>query len=282
MTAAASWLFAKSAGGRWLIRIEDLDRQRSLPGCADEQLRLLASCGLSPDGEVVFQSARTGYYDSLFETLRKNDLVYPCRCSRREIALAAVAPHDDEEPVYPGTCGGTSIPREEIRAWRFLVPDGKIVVTDEIFGEIRQDVARTVGDFIVRREQPVTYSYQFAVVADDAAQEVTQVVRGADLLGSTPRQVALQEAFGFRRPRYAHVPTLVSSIGVKLSKRAGSQQLASAVARGMGAEILGALLATLGQAPTLTEALAAFDPRKIPRQRQIPLVPWLGTPDQNS
>ena len=219
------------------------------------------------------QSERAATYDAIFERLLAEDLLYPCVCSRREISTSASAPHG-AEPVYPGTCRGAKIRQSEARAWRFRVPAGTVSFRDEVFGEISQDVANEVGDFVVRREQPArAYAYQLAVVADDAAQEITQVVRGADLLDSTARQIALGRALGFRIPAYAHIPLLVSGQGEKLSKRAGSRQLGEAAERGSLPAILAALLATLGQKPTLKEALASFEGSRIPRQREIRLAP---------
>lgn len=274
MAALASWLFAKSEGGEWLVRIEDLDTPRVIEGCAEEQLRLLALCALESDGEVVRQSTRIDLYDGHFRRLLDAGRLYPCRCSRKEIATSASAPHGDGEPRYPGTCRDAAVDPSEARAWRFRLEDGEIAFRDEVFGELRQDVSREIGDFVVRREQPApTYAYQFAVVVDDAEQEITQVVRGADLLDSTPRQIALARALGFDLPRYAHVPVLVSSLGEKLSKRAGSRRLAEAFGRGQLPDIVAALLATLGQAPTLERARLTFDPSRIPRRREIGLSP---------
>lgn len=273
MAAVASWLFAKSEGGQWLVRIEDLDAPRVFEGCAEEHLRILSRCGLESDGPVVHQSARTALYDACFDRLRAAGQIYPCRCSRKEIATSASAPRG-AEPIYPGTCREANVPAAEARAWRFRPPEGLVAFRDEIFGEISQDVAGDVGDFVIRREQPArAYAYQFAVVVDDANQDVTQVVRGADLLDSTARQIVLGRALRFPTPRYAHVPVLVSSQGEKLSKRAGSRQLADAVHRGQLSEIIGALLSTLGQEPTLERALATFDSSRIPRRREIGLAP---------
>jgi glutamyl-Q tRNA(Asp) synthetase len=228
---------------------------------------------MESDGPVVFQSERTEYYDSLFERLRGAGLVYPCRCTRRDIATSSSAPHG-AEPVYPGTCRNRDVPADEARAWRFRVGSAIVSFRDEVFGELSQDVAREVGDFVIRREQPrKAYAYQLAVVADDAAQKITQVVRGADLLDSTPRQILLLRALGFPIPRHAHVPLLVSQSGEKLSKRAGSRQLADAADRGNLEPIVAALLSTLGQKPALKEARATFDPSRIPREREIRLAP---------
>lgn len=274
MAALASWLFARSAGGEWLVRIEDLDTPRVIEGCADEHLRLLSRCGLESDGPVVRQSERTALYDRAFGRLLDAGRVYPCRCSRREIATSASAPLAPAEPRYPGTCREAEVDPAEARAWRFRVEEGEVVFTDGVFGEVRQDVRREVGDFVVRRQQPApAYAYQFAVVVDDADQEITQVVRGADLLDSTARQIALAGALGLPVPRYAHVPVLVSSLGEKLSKRAGSRRLAEAVGRGQLPDIVAALLATLGQAPTLERARETFDAARIPRRREIGLSP---------
>ena len=274
MTALASWLFARSAGGEWLIRIEDLDTPRVIEGCAEEQIRLLSRCGLESDAPVVRQSQRSEIYDRAFARLDSEGRLYPCRCSRREIATSASAPHGAGEPRYPGTCRSADVDPSEARAWRFRVDDGEIAFDDAVFGEVRQDVAREVGDFVVRREQPErAYAYQLAVVVDDADQRVRQVVRGADLLDSTPRQILLGRALGLPVPTYAHVPVLVSAQGEKLSKRAGSRRLAEAAERGALSHIVAALLTTLGQQPTLEAALAAFDAGRIPRRREIGLAP---------
>jgi len=274
MTALASWLFAKASGGEWLVRIEDLDAPRVVEGCAEEQVRLLALCGLESDGPIVRQSDRTALYDGHFRRLLAEGRVYPCRCSRREIATSASAPHGAGEPAYPGTCREEGVDPAEARAWRFRVDEGTVEFVDGIFGRERQDVLREVGDFVVRREQPArAYAYQFAVVVDDAEQGMTQVVRGADLLDSTPRQIMLGKTLGFAEPRYAHVPVLVSAQGEKLSKRAGSRQLAEAAGRGRLPDIVAALLATLGQEPALEGALAAFDAARIPRRREVRLAP---------
>ncbi len=274
MTALASWLFAKSAGGAWLVRIEDLDVPRAIEGCAEEQVRLLALGGLESDGPVVRQSERAALYDAHFRRLLAGGRLYPCRCSRKEIATSASAPHGPGEPAYPGTCRDANVDPAEARAWRFRVDEGAIEFVDEIFGRMRQDVAREVGDFVVRREAPApAYAYQFAVVVDDAEQGMTRIVRGADLLDSTPRQILLGETLGFPALRYAHVPVLVSAQGEKLSKRAGSRQLAEAAARRGIPDITAALLTTLGQEPTLEGALARFDPSRVPRRREVRLAP---------
>lgn len=261
--------------GNWIIRIEDLDRPRVLPGYAERQVEQLRLFGLSPDGEIVFQSKRIALYDRFFERLRKAGLVYPCRCSRKEIASAASAPHGPEGPRYPGTCRG-GVPEGEARAWRFRVPEGAVGFRDSVFGTISQDVSDLVGDFVIRRERPDrSYSYQFAVVVDDAEQGVTQVVRGADLLDSTSRQIALHTALGLPVPSYAHVPLLVEADGTKLSKRLGLRELAPDAGPAARERILARLLELLGQAPTLEKALAHFDASRIPRRKTIEVGPRL-------
>jgi glutamyl-Q tRNA(Asp) synthetase len=266
----ASFLFARAAGGRWLVRIEDLDAPRVLPGCAEEQIALLARFGLVSDAPILRQSLRRAAYDRAFETLTRRGAVYPCRCSRREVAEAASAPQGAPAARYPGTCRERSIEPGQVRAWRLRVPPGSISFTDSVFGRVAGDVAVEIGDFVVARERPVrSYAYQLAVVVDDAFQRVTQVVRGADLLDSTPRQIVLGRELGLAIPRYAHVPVVVSRSGAKLSKRAGARALAEAAARGREGEALSAVLSLLGQPSSLSEAVAGFDHSRIPVAPEI-------------
>ena len=251
------------------MRIEDLDRPRVVPGCAEEQIRVLGDFGLVPDGEIVLQSRRGSLYDEAFERLRRDGYLYPCRCSRSEIARSASAPHGPEGPPYPGTCRDLDVPAAQARSWRFRVPEGEVSFDDAVFGRRSQQVSKEIGDFVVRREQPErTYAYQLAVVVDDAAQGVTQVVRGADLLDSTPRQIALASALGYARPLYAHVPLLVEGDSGKLSKRLGSAALASATSAARR-RIASSLLKAMGQAPDLTRAATMFFPERIPRCGKI-------------
>jgi glutamyl-Q tRNA(Asp) synthetase len=225
VAAAASWLFARAANGRWLVRIEDIDTPRVVPGSAEEILAALQRYGLEWDGEVVWQSRRTRLYEDALARLRANDLVYDCACSRAELQRAASAPLG-AEPVYPGTCrtgvGGGRV----ARAIRFRAPDTMIAFDDRIAGRIEEHVTTRTGDFVVRRADGL-FAYQLAVVVDDAEQGVTQVVRGADLLYSTPRQIALQHALGYPTPEYAHVPLVVNPDGSKLGKRDGALPLPS-------------------------------------------------------
>jgi glutamyl-Q tRNA(Asp) synthetase len=221
--AVASWLFARRANGRWLVRIEDIDTPRVVPGSAEEILAALRRYGLQWDGEVVWQSRRTALYDDALTRLRERGLVYDCACSRAELQRAASAPLG-AEPVYPGFCRDGLPPGKSARAVRFRAPDEVIAFDDLLRGRIEEHVSARTGDFVVRRADGL-FAYQLAVVVDDAEQGVTQVVRGADLLDSTARQIALQRALGYPTPEYAHVPLVVSPDGTKLGKRDGALPL---------------------------------------------------------
>jgi len=225
VAAVGSWLFARREGGRWLVRMEDLDTPRVVPGSADEILRALERYGLTWDGEVVYQSQRTSLYDDALASLRARDLVYDCACSRADLQRAASAPLG-REPVYPGTCSGGLPLGRVARAIRFRAPNGVITFDDMILGRNEEDVFERTGDFVVRRADGL-YAYQLAVVVDDAAQGVTQVVRGADLLTSTARQIALQRALELPTPAYAHLPLVTNADGSKLGKRDGALPLPS-------------------------------------------------------
>jgi glutamyl-Q tRNA(Asp) synthetase len=195
--------------------LEDLDRTREVPGAADAILRTLDACGLHWDGEVVRQSRRSHAYADACERLRRLGLVYPCGCSRSEIAAAGR--RGLEGPIYPGTCR-QGLPAG--RAWRSLrlrVPAGSVAFRDRIQGPIDQNIAAEIGDFVLLRADGI-HAYQLAVVVDDAWQGITDVVRGADLAVSTPRQVLLQRALGLPTPTYAHLPLVLDSAGRKLSK----------------------------------------------------------------
>lgn len=243
VAAVASWLYARAEGGRWLVRVEDIDRPRVVDGSSEEILAALVRYGLEWDGEIVWQSQRTALYEEALATLRANGLVYDCACSRADLQRAASAPLG-AEPVYPGTCR-SGIPAGRVaRAIRFRAPDETIAFDDVIAGPGEEDVARQTGDFVVRRADGL-FAYQLAVVVDDAEQGVTQVVRGADLLSSTPRQIALQRALGYPTPAYAHVPLVVNADGSKLSKRDGALPLPSLDASRVR-ETLGIALRHLG------------------------------------
>jgi glutamyl-Q tRNA(Asp) synthetase len=241
------------------VRIEDLDAPRVVPGSAEEILESLRLYGLRRDGDVVWQSRRTHLYDAALMKLRERGLVYECACSRADIQRAASAPLGTE-PVYPGTCRN-GLPAGRIaRAIRFRSPDGVIAFDDVIAGRVEENVARTSGDFVIKRADG-PFAYQLAVVVDDAEQEVTQVVRGADLLASTPRQIALQRALDLPTPEYAHLPLVVAADGSKLGKRDGALPLSTLNVPAT----LAAALRILGiEATSLEDALDHFDPKRIP------------------
>ena len=259
--AVGSWLFARSAGGRWLVRIEDLDAPRVVPGSEEEILEALQRYGLDWDGEIVRQSRRTSLYDSALARLRDLGLAYDCACSRSDIQRAASAPLG-AEPVYPGTCRN-GLPRGKTpRAIRFRAPDEVICFDDLIHGRVEENVARQTGDFVIKRADG-PYAYQLAVVVDDAEQGVTQVIRGGDLLSSTPRQIALQRALGLLRPTYAHLPLIVGSDGSKLGKRDGALPLPKLDKTHVRATLSEALRVLGLEASSLTEALSEFDPKRV-------------------
>jgi glutamyl-Q tRNA(Asp) synthetase len=279
VAALGSWLFARAKGGRWLVRLEDLDAPRVVPGAADEILRALERYGLTWDGEVVFQSRRLAHYDAALEILLKRKMAYACACSRADLARSAAAP-DRADPfppgVYPGTCRGGLPPGREARAVRFRVPAGVFIFEDLVLGSFSEDVAVSVGDFVVKRADG-PFAYQLAVVVDDAAQDVTEVVRGADLLDSTARQIALQQALRLPTPAYAHLPLVLSPAGAKLGKRDGALPLETLDEARLRASLAFALKA-LGQDPVketpremLAEAVRRFDPGAIPRFLKPPM-----------
>jgi glutamyl-Q tRNA(Asp) synthetase len=244
--------------------MDDLDTPRVVEGSADDILRALERYGLTWDGEVVYQSRRIALYDDALATLRAKRLVYDCGCSRADLARAASA-RLGREAVYPGTCRNGLPAGRLARAIRFRTSHEVIRFDDIIRGAIEEDVAVATGDFIVRRADGV-YAYQLAVVVDDGAQSVTQVVRGADLLTSTARQIALQHALGLPTPSYAHLPLVTNADGAKLGKRDGALPIESLDANRVS-ETLAAALRILGidiavDTPQrmLAEGLSKFDP----------------------
>jgi glutamyl-Q tRNA(Asp) synthetase len=219
VAAVASFAEARSQQGTWLVRMEDLDRPRERPGAARDILATLTALGLHWDRDVLYQSRRTGAYEAALRRLRALGLVYPCGCSRAEIArIARVGP---EGPIYPGTCRNRPPHDREPRTLRLRTQGVVIAWHDALHGPQRQDLESHVGDFPIRRADGI-HAYQLAVVVDDAEQGVTQVVRGADLLASTARQIHLQRALGLPTPSYAHVPLVMTPDGRKLSKSLGS------------------------------------------------------------
>src|SRR6185369_6600880 len=219
VAALASWLDARAAGGRWLLRIEDLDRPRVEPGAAQHILETLRACGLDWDGEPVFQSRRTALYREALLQLKQD--TYWCGCSRREIADSSLGLAADGARIYPGTCRDGLAAGKTPRALRLRVPAAPISFEDRVQGAQAQSLAAEVGDFVLCRAEE-EFTYQLAVVVDDAAQEVTHVVRGADLLDSTARQIHLQRLLGLAQPSYLHVPAAVNAKGEKLSKQTGA------------------------------------------------------------
>ncbi len=216
VAALASCLDARARGGRWLLRMEDVDEPRCPPGAGDEILRALAACGFEWDGPVLVQSMRKTRYREAFEALRTMGRVYPCACTRRELADSVLAP--DGALVYPGTCRHGLPAGKAARAWRLRVDADAVCFDDAVQGRICQDLEREVGDFVLLRADGY-FAYQLAVVVDDADQGVTHVVRGADLLNSTPRQIFLQRTLDLTVPAYAHLPVAVNADGEKLSKQ---------------------------------------------------------------
>lgn len=264
VAALASWLDARAHGGRWLVRIEDVDRPRCVPGADVQILAQLAACGLRPDEDPVWQSRREARYRSALERLVRQDLAYPCGCSRKDIEEALRAGGHARsrhgELVYPGTCRD-GLHGKPARAWRFRVPEGSVRWTDRRLGAQAQDVARDVGDFVLQRADGL-FAYQLAVVVDDAEQGITHVVRGADLVDNTPRQLLLQRALDLPTPAYLHTPLVLGPNGEKLSKQNGAAPLQLADPAGAlaaAAEVLGLRVPAAGSTSEwLAGAVAAW------------------------
>ncbi len=231
VAALASWLDARAHGGRWLVRIEDVDGPRCVPGADHLLLQQLADCGLHPDAPPRWQSTRGAHYQAALDRLLAQGLAYPCACTRKDIeqALAAGGQLRERhgERVYPGTCRH-GLAGRPARAWRFLTEGaGTVTWTDRRLGAQQQDVAQEVGDFVLQRADG-PWAYQLAVVVDDAEQGVTDVVRGEDLTDNTARQILLQRALGLPTPRYLHTPLVLAADGHKLSKQNGARALDTA------------------------------------------------------
>ena len=284
-TALLAWLFARKAGGAFVLRIEDLDRPRVRPGATARMLADLHWLGLDWDeGPDVggpygpyLQNERQAIYEAALARLWADDLVYPCYCSRAEVARAASAPQaaGDEGPRYPGTCRHLSQAERQAReasgrrpCLRFRAPDRAIPFTDLIAGQITQNVAQEVGDFIVARSDGIP-AYQLAVVLDDSLMQITQVIRGADLLSSTARQIALFEALGFAVPAFGHVPLVVDAAGARLAKRERAAGVGALREADIPPErVVGALAASCdlcppGAALSVQELLASFEPFRL-------------------
>jgi glutamyl-Q tRNA(Asp) synthetase len=263
--ALASWLDARAAGGRWLVRIEDLDAARMPPGAADEILHTLVRLGLEWDGTVVYQSERLPLYQQALSRLAGR--TYGCACTRREIADSSLGLAADGAQIYPGTCRNGMAPGRPPRAVR-IEACGAITFEDRVQGAQQQLLERDVGDFVLHRADG-PFAYQIAVVVDDAEQAITDVVRGADLLGSTPRQIYLQRLLGYPQPRYLHIPAAVNAAGEKLSKQTGAPPIQDA------RDAVRKALRFLGQAESddLSQAVRRWDPALIPRRRALAATP---------
>jgi glutamyl-Q tRNA(Asp) synthetase len=280
VAAIASHCDARAAGGQWLLRIEDIDLPRSRPGAESAILATLERYGFAWDGAVTRQSERSDGYLAALERLRASADVYACACSRRE--LEAAAPGTRVERVYPGTCRN-GIPADRCdrpqRAWRVRVGSARIAFVDRLQGPQAQDLAREVGDFVVRRADGI-YAYQLAVVVDDALQQITHVVRGADLIASTPRQVFLQQRLGFSPLSYLHVPVAVGALGDKLSKQTGAAALPEnplpallAAWRLLGQPSPERSCAPASPAEFWSWAVAAWDTARLPPTAALPAPP---------
>ena len=270
-----AWLSARSVGGSMVLRLEDLDPDRCKKEYCDQVMRDLEWLGLTWDNEPVWQSRRTEAYAEAFEQLSRQGLIYPCYCTRAE-RLAASAPHrSDGVQVYDGRCRRLSpeqkveFPRTRRPAWRVQVPEQIVSFDDLCQGHFEENLARDCGDFILRRSDGV-YAYQLAVIVDDAMMGVTQVVRGSDLLDSTPRQLWLQEALGLPHPEYGHVPLLLSADGRRLAKRDRDQELGQLQNKHTAPEIIGRLAHAAGLIPeyapvTPDQLIPLFDWNKVPK-----------------
>ncbi len=277
MCALIAWLSARKQGGRILLRVEDLDAARC-PFMGENtryMLDDLAWMGLTFDGEVLYQSARGEIYETYFNKLKEKGLIYPCYCSRAELH-ATTAPHlSDNTPIYDRRCllraaRGEKPPAGRNPAFRVMVPDEELGFLDRVAGEYRENLLRDCSDFVVRRADGI-FAYQLAVVVDDALSGVSEVVRGNDLLFSTPRQIYLQKTLGFATPQYCHIPLLVDAAGRRLSKRDGDGCMETVRQKyKTAAPVLGALAAALGliarpEPLEIEDLIPLFDLNKIPR-----------------
>ena len=256
VAAVGSFLDARSQGGEWLVRMEDVDTPRNVPGAAEDILKTLEAFGFEWDGPVLWQSRRAEAYAAALETLKGAGLAYGCACSRREIADSALRPAVDGGLAYPGTCRAGLAHGRVVRAWRLRVPDEEIAFGDRLQGRQVQNLERDVGDFVLLRADGL-YAYQLAVAVDDEFQGISDIVRGADLIASTPRQIWLQRCLGYTTPRYAHLPVATNAAGEKLSK----QTRAPALRPDQAGPGLAAALGFLGQA--VPAGLSAAGVREI-------------------
>lgn len=251
IAALASFCHARSQGGRWLLRIDDVDASRVVPGADRSIIETLAAFSLTHDGPILYQSQRRGAYAAAVARLRDASLAFDCACSRRE---AQSGPAGIEGPIYPGTCRD-GLPRGRCaRSVRLRADAGVVAVADRIQGRYAQDLAADIGDFVIRRADGVA-AYQLATVLDDAEQGVTEVIRGADLLSSTPRQIWIHRCLDLPLPTYGHIPVIVDAAGQKLGKSTGALALDSVRRQAQLVECL----ALLGQMPPATLAARSVD-----------------------
>jgi glutamyl-Q tRNA(Asp) synthetase len=276
VAAVGSFLEARARGGEWLLRMEDVDAPRCSQAAAHSILRTLEAFGFAWDGEVVWQSRRTAAYAAALEQLKQAGRVFPCACTRKELADSMLAA--DGAALYPGTCRNGLPPGKTARAWRLRVDAARVAFDDALQGRIESALAREAGDFILLRADGL-FAYQLAVVVDDAAAGITHVVRGADLLLSTPRQIYLQQCLGLPTPAYAHLPVAVNAAGEKLSKQTRALPLDN---QRPGPE-LWAALDFLGQQPPPELrvagcgelwhwALANWQLGRVPHQQALPSI----------
>lgn len=267
-SALLSWLSARSKGGQWLLRIEDIDPGRSRQCFADQLMDDLEWLGLTWDGKPVYQSERSEIYEHYFEMLRAQGITYPCYCTRADL-LATQAPHEsDGRVVYPGTCRHLKEQPNKPAATRLIVPDRDITFVDGHYGAQSVNLAHHVGDFIIRRKDGA-WAYQLVVVIDDALMGVTEVVRGCDLLLSSPQQMYVAQCLGFTPPQFIHLPLLCNEQGQRLSKRDGGLDMGALRQHHTAPEIIGLLghLAGLQSSPapiTPEELLPTFSWNRIP------------------
>ncbi len=269
VAALGSYLDARAQGGRWLVRIEDVDEARTQPGAVGALLAALEACGFEWDGSIEYQSRRTALYRVALERLGVAKQVYPCGCSRREMADSALAP--DGGRIYPGTCRRGLAPGHAARATRVRTSAVPVEFEDRLHGRIVQSVERKIGDFVLLRADGY-FAYQLAVVVDDAEQGVTDVVRGTDLLDSTARQIHLQRLLGLPTPRYLHLPVAINAAGEKLSKQTGAPPADSRLLRA-ALDFLGhpppAGLAGAPAGELLDWGIAHWDIARLPGARTI-------------
>lgn len=243
IAAVASYCESRTHQGKWLLRMEDLDKPREIKGAASTILQQLEDYGFEWDGDVLYQSQRDDAYAAALELLQQQHLVYPCTCTRKEIADSSTK-IGIEGAIYPGTCLKQPLKQHAARAWRIQSPDMMIRFEDAVQGIINQNLKHDIGDFILKRADGL-FAYQLAVVVDDAAQGITHIIRGADLLDSTPRQIFLQQRMEFSTPLYAHIPVATNPAGEKLSK----QTLAHSITSHNSASALFHAFKFLGQNP---------------------------------